>query len=226
MLKPEVVLPKPTAVLFDFDGVIVDSKKTHRQAWRSAALEFWGTDPGIYPPELSGQSPLLIAEYFCQLNNDLSNAKAYMDLKTQHVVNLTTPAPLLPGVREMFCFLEQQNTSFGIASNAPQPFVAITAERHGLKVPIMLGMENYQRTKPDPEPYFLLADMLGIHPDNYSTTYIIEDSKTGLQAASATGMRVIGVTTAYDEKMLRESGAEFVYENVQAVVNEWLRNEV
>jgi len=215
------VLPKPTAVLFDFDGVIVDSKETHRQAWRSAALEFWGTDPGTYPAELSGQSPLLIAEHFSRLNNDLPNAEAYMNLKTQHVIKITSPAPLLPGVREMFHFLYHQNIPFGIASNAPQPFVSITMERHGLEVPVMLGMENYQRTKPDPEPYYLLADMLDIHPGNYSTTFIFEDSKTGLQAASATGMRVIGVRTAYNPKVLRESGAEFIVKNIGAALKHW-----
>lgn len=215
------MLPKPTAVLFDFDGVIVDSKETHRQAWRSAALEFWGTDPGSYPPELSGQSPRLIAEYFSKLNHDLPNAEAYMNLKTQHVVKITSPAPLLPGVREMFDFLHKQNIPFGIASNAPQPFVSITVERHGLKVPIMLGMENYQRTKPDPEPYFLLADRLDISPDTYQTTFIFEDSKTGLQAASATGMRVVGVTTAYEEKILRAHGAEFTLKNVGEAQKSW-----
>ncbi len=215
------MLSKPTAVLFDFDGVIVNSKETHRQAWRSAALELWGTDPGTYPMELSGQSPRLIAQYFSKLNNDLPNAEAYMELKTKHVLEVATPAPLLPGVRALFDFLEKENIPFGIASNAPQPFVATTVERHGLKVPVMLGMENYQHTKPDPEPYFLLADMLDISLANYPSTFIFEDSKTGLQAAAATGMRVVGVTTAYDEKILQESGAEFILENVGEALKSW-----
>ena len=215
------MLPEPTAVLFDFDGVIVNSKETHRQAWRSAALEFWGTDPGVYPAELSGQSPMLIAEHFSRLNNDLPNTEAYMNLKTQHVNSIASPAPLLPGVREMFSFLKAKNIPFGIASNAPQSFVSITVEKHGLSVPVMLGMENYQRTKPDPEPYFLLADMLDIPPADYHTTFIFEDSKTGLQAASATGMRVVCVTTAYDEKVLRECGAEFILKNVGEALNSW-----
>ena len=216
------MLPKPSAVLFDFDGVIVNSKETHRQAWRSAALEFWGTDPGTYPMELSGQSSRLIAEYFAKLNDDLPNAGAYMELKTKHVLEMTTPAPLLPGVSSLFDFLEKENIPFGIASNAPQPFVASTIERYGLKVPIMLGMENYQHTKPDPEPYFLLADMLDIPLVNYPSTCIFEDSKTGLQAASATGMRVVGVTTAYNEKILRESGAEFILKNVGEALKHWI----
>jgi beta-phosphoglucomutase len=215
------VLLKPTAVLFDFDGVIVNSKETHRQAWRSAALEFWGTDPGSYPTELSGQSPRLIAAYFAKLNNDLPNTEAYMDLKTKHVLNQTSPAPLLPGAREMFDFLHKENIPFGIASNAPQSFVASTIERHELKVPIMLGMENYQNPKPNAEPYFLLADMLDISTANYRSTYIFEDSKTGLQAASSTGMYVVGITTAYDENILRESGAASTLKNVGEALKSW-----
>ena len=85
----------------------------------------------------------------------------------------------------------------------------------------MLGMENYQRTKPDPEPYFLLADRLDISPDTYKTTFIFEDSKTGLQAAAATGMRVVGVTTAYDESVLRERGAEFTLKNLGEALKSW-----
>lgn len=215
------MLSKPRAVLFDFDGVIVNSKETHRQAWCAAALEFWGTDPGTYPMELSGQSPRLIAQYFAKLNNDLPNAEAYMNLKTKHVINIPKPAPLLPGVRAMFEFLEKEKIPFGIASNAPQSFVSITINRHGLKVPVMLGMENYQQTKPNPEPYFLLADMLDIPPKDYDATFIFEDSKTGLQAAAATGMRVVGVTTAYDEKNLQESGAEFTLENIGQALKSW-----
>ena len=218
----KTVLPKPTAVLFDFDGVIVDSKETHRQAWRSAALEFWGTDPGTYPPELSGQSPRLIAEYFSKLNEDLTNSETYMNLKTQHVLKVRPPAPLLPGVREIFDLLKKQNIPFGIASNAPQAFVANTIKLHGLNVPIMLGMENYQLPKPAPEPYFLLADKLAIDSETYDTTFIFEDSKTGLQAAAATGMRVVGVTTAYDEKTLEEFGAEFTIKNLAEAVNLWV----
>ena len=215
------MLPRPTAVLFDFDGVIVDSQEAHREAWRSAALEFWGTDSGTYPVELSGQSPLIIAEHFSRINHDLPNAEAYMNLKTQHIINRSSPAPLLPGVREIFSFLKTKNIPFGIASNAPQSFVSTTLEQHDIYVPIMLGMENYQRTKPDPEPYFLLADMLDIAPDKYTSTFIFEDSKTGLRAAAATGMRVVGVTSAYDEKVLRESGAEFTVENVGVALKTW-----
>ena len=215
------MLPNPSAVLFDFDGVIVDSKETHRQAWRSAALEFWGTDSGTYPPELSGQSPRLIAEYFSKLNKDLSNTEAYMNLKTEHVLKLRPPAPLLPGVRKIFQFLQKQNIPFGIASNAPQAFVANTIKLHGLHVPIMLGMENYQHAKPAPEPYFLLARMLDIDPTTFDTTFIFEDSKTGLQAATATGMRVVGLTTAYDGKTLKEFGAEFTMKNLAEAVRDW-----
>ncbi len=215
------MLSKPRAVLFDFDGVIVDSKETHRKAWRSAALEFWGTDPERYPMELSGQSSRVIAEYFSKLKGDLSNAEAYLKLKTKHVIETATPAPLLPGVRTLFDFLHKEKIPFGIASNAPQSFVSSTISRHGLKVPIMLGMENYQHTKPDPEPYFLLADMLNISPKDYDSTFIFEDSKVGLEAASATGMRVVGVTTAYDEKILRASGADLILENVGEALNSW-----
>ena len=86
----------------------------------------------------------------------------------------------------------------------------------------MLGMENYQLPKPAPEPYFLLAEMLDIDPATYDTTFIFEDSKTGLRAAAATGMRVVGMTTAYDEKTLEEFGAEFTIKNLAEAVSLWV----
>ena len=86
----------------------------------------------------------------------------------------------------------------------------------------MLGMENYQLPKPAPESYFLLAEMLDIDPATYDTTFIFEDSKTGLQAAAATGMRVVGMTTTYDEKTLEEFGAEFTIKNLAEAVELWV----
>ena len=204
----------PKAVLFDFDGVIVDSKATHQKAWRSAAIEMWGEDPGTYPPELSGQSPFNIARYFSVLNQDEPRTEAFMILKREHLGQQKNPAPLLPGAKSLFDFLKKENIPFGIASNAPQSFVIRTVDLHGLSVEAMFGYENYQHPKPNPEPYFLLAKALKISPDDFSDCIIFEDSKTGLQAAAATGMMVVGVKTAYDELTLRAAGADYVVQDL------------
>lgn len=214
-LTPDQTPWSPKAVLFDFDGVIVDSKATHQEAWKSAALEMWGNDPGVYPTELSGQSPFNIARYFSTLNKDEAGTEKYMNLKRDHLGKQEQPAPLLPGVNALLTHLDKYTIPFGIASNAPQSFVIRTAQMHNLPVKHMFGYENYRHPKPNPEPYLLLAKTLQISPVDYSKCIIFEDSKTGLQAAAATGMTVVGLKTAYDETILRAAGADYVVQDLE-----------
>ena len=61
MHKTTKVIPK--GVLFDFDGVVVDSAESHNSAWSSAFQELFGEDIAPFPKGLGGESPMVIANY-------------------------------------------------------------------------------------------------------------------------------------------------------------------
>lgn len=209
---------RPTAILFDFDGVIVDSQAAHQAAWRSAAYALWEKNPGPYPQHLSGRAPTEIAAYFAELNDDPGRVNEYMLLKLDHLLSQEQPAPLLPGVKQLFARLKELSIPFGIASNAPRSFVQHTVAKHGLDVEVMFGFEDYTLPKPNPEPYLLLAERLNISEADFSDVWICEDSVTGITAAAATGMYVIGVKTVHDEDKLKDAGANLVVQNLS-----WLK---
>lgn len=210
-------LPTPKALLFDFDGVIAASKQAHGKAWQSAAQALWNNGIGDFPPHLRGRSPKEIAYYFSATYGNKEQAEVYMDLKLEHLLAQAAPPPLLTGAKVLLQQLSQGQLPFGIASNAPRPFVLQTLERHGLFVVNVLGLEDYTQPKPAPEPYLKLAQLLGIPEEDFSSTWIFEDSVAGMHAARDSGMCPIGVVSSYSEKELVQAGARTVINNLGAV---------
>ncbi|WP_010134200.1 HAD family hydrolase [Ochrovirga pacifica] len=205
-------IPFPKAVLFDFDGVIVDSFKSHYGAWSSAFRELFSKEICPFPEAThAGKAPYLIAQYFAEYGGDPSKAKALNALKQKHVITSALPPDLLPGVKEIKSFLETNNIPFGIASNAYTAFVENSLKHAGLPFPVCMGVDQFDEPKPSPVPYWTLAERLGIKEEDFQETLIFEDSLTGIKAAAATGMVAIGLLTQYSEEELKANGAVKVF---------------
>lgn len=205
-------LPFPKAVLFDFDGVVVDSFKSHFSAWSSAFKEIFNKDICPFPGAThAGKAPYLIAEYFAEFGGDISKAAELNVLKQQHLAVTKTPPDLLPGVFEITGFLKENKIPYGIASNAYTEFVENSVAHAKADFPVCMGVDMFAKPKPSPIPYVTLAEHLEVKKEDYEQTLIFEDSLTGLQAAAATGMVPVGLLTQYTEKELRAHGAQFVY---------------
>lgn len=202
----------PVACLFDFDGVVVDSFKTHNSAWKSAYFEIFGAEMPPFPHDaLSGKSPKLIAEYFCTKANQKDKASELFELKAKYVdKGLVTPE-LLPGVREITEFLTVENVPYGIASNATREFVGKYIQQLNINFTTYFGFEDYVNPKPNPEPYLSLAKALGVDPSQFKNTWVFEDSKTGTNAARDAGMFPIGIMTQFSETELRAAGSQLVF---------------
>lgn len=205
-------IPFPKAVLFDFDGVVVDSFKCHGAAWASAFREMFGKEICPFPADThAGKAPYLIAEYFAEFGGDISKGPTLNKLKHQHILKTTTPPDLLPGALKIQQFLEENNIPHGIASNAYTGFVENSVKQTGIGFKVCMGVDQFKEPKPSPIPYLTLADKLGIKKEDYAQTLIFEDSLTGMQAAAKTGMVPIGVLTQYSEAELKAHGAVKVF---------------
>lgn len=205
-------IPFPKAVLFDFDGVIVDSFKCHYGAWKTAFKEIFNKDICPFPEAThAGKAPYKIAEYFAEFGGDVSKAPALNKLKQTHLLKTTTPPELLPGVHELQDFLSENNIPHGIASNAYTAFVENSVKQTGAKFTIFMGVDQFSEPKPSPVPYLTLATHLGIKEEDFKEVLIFEDSLTGIQAAAATGMVAVGLLTQYSEEELLANGAVKVF---------------
>jgi len=206
---------KPSGVLFDFDGVIVDSLSMHITAWDLATDEMFGIKiRATMEADLVGRSTYTIAALISDHVGAPSRANELANLKKQKLREMTVPPPLLPGVREVFKFLGTSQIPFGIASNAPRLFIDDTLRAHNIKIQEYVGIEDSPRPKPAPDIYLECARRLRIPFTEHPKTLVFEDSTHGLKAGIDAGMIAIGVTSAHPATQLLDAGAVKVCESL------------
>jgi mannitol-1-/sugar-/sorbitol-6-phosphatase len=194
------------AVLFDLDGVLVDSREAVERQWRVWAAEH-GVDMDSIRPVMHGVrgaeavaavAPRLDAEAEAAL---IDRAQA---LDLDGVVALDGAAAL-------------------VGALPPGSWTVVTSGRHelaearlrhvGLPVPdSMVCAEDVARGKPEPDGYLLAASRLGVPP---ADCVVLEDAPAGVAAARAGGMRVVGVSSTHEPGELQ--GADAVVSTLEAV---------
>jgi beta-phosphoglucomutase len=207
---------RPVAVLFDFDGVIVDSFEAHYSAWGDAFKQLFQYDIPEFPhASHQGKSPTLIAAYFCAQIDKSDQSKELFALKSKILHRGDYIPKLLPGVHEIQTWLTQQQIPYGIASNATKLFVGNSVKQLKINFETYLGLEDYTRPKPDPEPYLLLADKLQIPETDFKNTWVFEDSLTGTDAAKQAGLVPIGIMTQFSKSELISRGSKLVFKDLK-----------
>jgi beta-phosphoglucomutase len=183
-------------VIFDLDGVLVDTAKYHYLAWRRLAREL-GFDFNEQDNErLKGVSRMRSLEILLETGNytmnDREKAEAAARKNGWYVEYLRTldKSALLPGSREFLERLKNAGvkTALGSASkNAP-----LILERLGIAglFNAVIDGNAVSRAKPDPEVFLKGAEALDLFP---SLCVVFEDALAGIEAARAGGMRVIAV---------------------------------
>lgn len=202
----------PSGVLFDFDGVVVDSFESHFNAWNTAHIKLFSSEIKVFPHQkLAGKSPHIIAEYFANEAGFPDRGLELFQLKGECLHKSTVPPNLLPGVVEIQTFLTEQNIPHGIASNATRLFVQNSVSQLNLGFTTLYGLEDYIHPKPHPEAYLTLAKALNIPKDDYVNTWVLEDSIPGTNAAIEAGMIPIGILTINSEEEMLKAGSHLCF---------------
>lgn len=192
-----VVMRRPAlagglALLFDLDGVIVDSMPVHTEAWR-VYMERLGIPCEDIERRMHGKhNDALVVEFF---GNGLTADEIFLhgarkEALYREMMKADLSVRLLPGVAE---FLERhQNTPMGVASNAERANVDFVLDGADLRRRFKVVVDGMQvkHPKPNPEIYLSTADQLHVDPKN---CIVFEDSMVGVQAARSAGARVVGV---------------------------------
>lgn len=197
-----------TAVVFDMDGVLIDSGAHHRAAWAALCADL-GVTP---PPEFWRLTLGRPAEEAVQLllGRALSpeEARALSSRKRRHYAQ-SSRRGILPvaGVAAFVAQLERAGVARAVATSATREDLERLLGAVGLRshFPVVVTAEDVQRGKPDPEVYARAALGLGVPA---ASCLVFEDAPVGVQAARGAGMRVIGVTTAHAAGELMAAGAE------------------
>ncbi|WP_298884477.1 HAD family phosphatase [uncultured Polaribacter sp.] len=204
----------PKGFLFDFDGVIVDSFKSHYSAWTSAFKELFNQDIEPFPTSCIGKTPRVISNHFCSTIGKEEHTDALYLLKEKHLNSHFTIPTLLPGIHEITTYLSKENIPYGIASNATKQFLKNSIEHLDLNFKTVFGFEDYEKPKPSPEAYITLAKALGFLEKDFKDIWVFEDSLTGTSAAKQAGMIPIGITTQYSGEELTKAGSVMLFPTV------------
>ena len=182
------------ALIFDLDGVIVDSMPVHELAWRRY-LETLGFDGGDIPARMHGRRNDEIVRDFLGEKIDHDAVAAHGAAKERvfrEMLGDRLRENLVAGIAEWLDHVE--GAPIALATNAERANIDFTLDGAGLRryFDVIVDGSEVSRPKPAPDVYLRAAEQLKIAPGN---CIVFEDSPVGVAAARAAGMRVVGVRT-------------------------------
>jgi sugar-phosphatase len=185
------------AVLFDLDGVLVDSTAYIERQWSDWAASK-GLDPEPFLRVCHGRRAVETIRLAApQLDAEAEVAR----FRDQPGDNVSLEA--LPGARELVQALV--GTRWALVTSGARRFALARMAAAGLPAPpVLVAAEDVRRGKPSPEGYLRAAELVGVPPDD---CLVFEDAPPGVAAARAAGARVIGVATTHPPEALGEAHA-------------------
>jgi len=192
------------AILFDLDGVLVDSTPAVARVWRRWAIAH-GFDPEKVVKMAHGRpSRTTIRELLPNADVDKQDR-----LVERMEIEDLDGVVLLPGARELLESLPADRWT--IATSCTRPLAEVRLRAVGLSVPQKLVTSSDVKVgKPDPEPYVKAAALL-----NYkaSDCIVMEDAPAGIQAGKAAGARVVAFLTTMERSELQSAGPDWIVRN-------------
>jgi HAD superfamily hydrolase (TIGR01509 family) len=185
---------RPDAVVFDNDGLLLDTESVWTRAeqdlFERRGADFTAADKR----ELIGTSAETAGEILERRLGVPGCAEALIEELNELVVaELEHGVGAMVGARELLHSLRQRGTPLGLVSNSPLPFVRRSLEIVGFadRFDVVVSAHEVRAPKPAPDPYLEVCRRLGV--DAGPSVVALEDSPTGVAAALAAGLTVIGV---------------------------------
>lgn len=204
------------AVIWDMDGVIVDSAQLHFRSWRAAFRAYQ-----------SGYTYEDFRHTFGQ-KNDVAIRSILGDRVGPELIDSITrkkedcfrslvksgELEVFPGTSDLIRGLHQAGFKLAVASSAPAENIGIILRRLRLKhyFPVVVSAEDVTEGKPAPRVFLLAAERLGVAPEQ---CLVIEDAVAGVEASKRAGMKCIAVTNTNTAASLK--AADLVVDSLKEV---------
>ena len=205
------------AVIFDMDGVLIDSYDAHFESWQRLSKERGVT----YPEEtfaigFGRTSHEVFRELWPEKNLSEKQIVVLAERKEELFREaLDRDFPAMDGVAELIEALNKAGWRTAIGSSGPPENVKLVADRLGVTklMGALVTMNEVKRGKPDPQVFLVAAEKLGVDPKR---CIVIEDAPVGIQAAHAAGMACVGIcSTGRRRDQLQE--AELVIDSMREI---------
>jgi HAD superfamily hydrolase (TIGR01509 family) len=183
----------PAAVIFDHDGLTLDTEQAWTRAEKTLFARYGRAFRAEHKRALLGTSRAVAAAKLERMLELPGRGGTLMDeLHRLALEEVPRGSPPMPGASELVAELRARGVPIGLASNSTRAFVDLALRTAGMldAFDVTVAADDVRAGKPAPDCYLAAAGALGVPP---AACAALEDSATGVAAARAAGMFVIGV---------------------------------
>jgi len=188
-----------SAVIFDMDGVIVDSEPLHIKAEKKTLAPYGiDVDEKTLQSFMGRTSRVLLKSIIHDYRLNTTLDKIYPTHKENLRHLYSTELRLIPGIMTLLSDLQDAGIDMALASSTDLDLISVvltTFTLHGFFRVVVSG-EDVQRAKPHPDIFLETAERLGCLPE---ACVVIEDSRAGVQAAKGAGMTCVGFRSPHGQ---------------------------
>ena len=182
-----------SGIIFDMDGVLIDSERQSNEGWLWAAGQFMDM-PMWLIDSFKGAPAELCCKFFDDYYKGVIDYWEAKELRTQHVYKIreTEGIPVKKGVKDIFEYIRNNGLKCAVATSTRRESAEKTLHEIGVwdyLDAVVYGDEG-ERGKPEPDIFLRAAKAIGVNP---SEAVVVEDSINGIKAGYAAGMRVVHI---------------------------------
>ena len=203
-------MPDFQAIVFDLDGVIIDSEALHNEAVAAAVAARGFHVPDALFDEFMGIPDAVLLDHINRhyLGGRYDVAELLADKQAAYL-GVADQSRAIPGAVEFIRMARPHFRAFALATSALKSNQQLAFDQLNLHhfFDAVVTADDVTRTKPDPQPYQLAVERIGLRAHE---CVVIEDSLNGVRAGKGAGCTVIGLTTIYPAGELSAAGADVV----------------
>lgn len=198
-----------SGMLFDMDGVLLDSTHAVARVWHQWAIEH-GFDPEEVVRAAHGRPSIsTIRDYLPDSDHEAENR----EVERRELADLEGIIPW-PGAIELLRSLPPER--WAIVTSCTRPLAEVRLRAGRLPRPkVFVSSDDIKHGKPAPDAYLKGAELLQLNPVE---TIVIEDVPAGVRSGKAAGCRVIALRTTMPEADLRSAGADWIVKDCSAII--------
>lgn len=191
-----------SGIIFDMDGVLIDSERQPNEGWLWAAGQLGVDMPMWLIDSFKGAPAELCCKFFDDYYKGVIDYWEAKELRTQHVYKIreTEGIPVKKGVKDIFEYIRNNGLKCAVATSTRRESAEKTLHEIGVwdYLDAVVYGDEVERGKPEPDIFLRAAKAIGVNP---SEAVVVEDSINGIKAGYAAGMRVVHIpdTIAIDD---------------------------
>ncbi len=197
---------KNSGVIFDLDGVIVDTEEAHRKAWKEQVTGRGMSFSESLWQEMFGRTNQEIISNVLGWTDDPDQIREIAEKKEKKYRRIVKKDGLrmIDGAKPLIESLSGSSLKLGLCSSTPEENVSLALRVTSLQSAFSVTVtgDDVKRGKPDPEPFELTMDQMDVNPEK---GMVIEDSPSGIKGARSLGIPVLALATTRSPSELREA---------------------